>query len=116
MVLFEIKRSRVAARETATELLAYEHEIRNQLPFIGRSEVNLVVVSSDFSPLLDHAVTSLVAWHHLQVLCLRVDDNGGYVVHLPTAWTTFGQWRIDSRAVEVMDLSFSPDRMQETSV
>lgn len=112
VVLFEIKRSRVAARETATELLAYEHEIRNQLPFIGRSEVNLVVVSSDFSPLLDHAVTSLVAWHHLQVLCLRVDDNGGYVVHLPTAWTTFGQWRIDSRAVEVMDLSFSPDRMQ----
>jgi len=104
MVIFELKRSRATARETATELLAYEQEVRNQLPFIGRSEVALVVVSSDFSPLLDHALTSLIAWHGLRILCLEATPDGRYAVRTPSAWTTFGQSGIPADAVEVVDV------------
>lgn len=80
---------------------------------MGRSHIGLVVVATEFSALLDHAVSSLIAWHHLQVLCLRVDDGGRYEVHLPLAWTTFGQWKIESGAVEVFDLTFAPDESSE---
>ena len=83
------KKDRATARETATELLAYEHEILNHIPFASANDILMVVVSREFSPLLDHAIAGLVTWGRKRILCLRVSDltNGRRLaIHLPKAW------------------------------
>jgi hypothetical protein len=39
IIILEIKKSKATARETLTEMLAYEYEIKNLLPFLSNFEV-----------------------------------------------------------------------------
>jgi hypothetical protein len=55
LLCFELKRSVATGREALTELLAYEQEIRNHLPLTSRDTVAFVLMSTMWSPILDHA-------------------------------------------------------------
>lgn len=111
-ILFEIKNRRASTRETITELLAYEHEILNHIPFAGARDVMMVVVSREFPALLDHAVTGLNTWSRRNVLCLRFDDTGEtptLVVHIPNAWAAIGQRTLPANAIVTSNLFFDPN-------
>lgn len=108
VVVFEIKRARATARETITELLAYEQELRNHLPFAARTDICLVVVSTDYGPLLEHSLSSLITWHGLKILCLEVNESQEVTVRLPWGWTSFGQDVIPAHHIGTQTLSFTP--------
>ncbi len=110
-VLFELKNRKASTREAVTELLAYEHEILNHIPFAGARDLVMVVVSRDFPPLLDHAVTGLNTWSRRNVLCLRVDDSGAaptLSIHIPKAWAAIGQRTLPADAIATAYLTFEP--------
>lgn len=94
LILMELKRSGQTARETITELLAYEHEVRNHLPFLSNLDICHVIVSTEYTPLLDHSIAGLVTWESKQILCLEVSETAGdfaLQVHIPSSWTSIGQ-------------------------
>lgn len=107
LVLVEIKRSKSTEREAITQLMAYEHEIRNHYPFLSNLDICHVVIAMDYSPLLDHSIAGLVTWNEKQVLCLRASGTEGNIrleVHIPEAWTSIGQKPIPSEALVTTDL------------
>jgi hypothetical protein len=111
-VLFELKRSRATAREAVTELLAYEHELKNHLPFISSADLFLVVVATEFSVLLDHSLMALMTWERKNILCLRVQVSGtghfDLAVHLPAAWQRIGQNGLPGDALRTVALATYP--------
>ena len=112
-IVIEVKNQNVTAREAITELLAYEHEVLNHLPFAGAHDIMMVIVSREFSTLLDHAVAGLNTWSRRNVLCLRFDDNEDdpfLEVHLPKAWTSIGQAAMPDDALVTAFLSFKPEQ------
>ncbi|HBP4581703.1 TPA: hypothetical protein L5606_000171 [Pseudomonas aeruginosa] len=111
-IVIEVKNQNTTAREAITELLAYEHEVLNHLPFAGANDIMMVIVSRDFSTLLDHAVAGLNTWSRRNVLCLRFDDSAEepfLEVHLPKAWTSIGQAAMPDNAIVTAFLSFAPE-------
>ncbi|GGA14236.1 hypothetical protein [Dyella caseinilytica] len=111
-IIIEVKNQNTTAREAITELLAYEHEVLNHLPFAGANDIMMVIVSRDFSTLLDHAVAGLNTWSRRNVLCLRFDDSGIEPlldVHIPKAWTSMGQAAMPDSAIVTAFLSFRPE-------
>lgn len=93
VVIFELKKSSQTGRQAVTELLAYEHEIKNLLPFLSNYDVRLVLVSPEWSTLMDHAVASAVTWSGRQVLCLDAGLDKGKLTltpRIPLAWTITG--------------------------
>jgi len=106
-IVIEIKKEHATARETITELLAYEHEILNHIPFASSHDILMIVVSPEFSPLLDHAVTGLVTWSRRRVLCLRVDNwenTPTLQIHLPSSWAAIGQTTLPSTGIQTAHL------------
>jgi hypothetical protein len=59
IIIVEIKRSNQTAREALTELLAYDHEVKNLLPFLSNFEVLFCIISTDYSTLLCLIIRSL---------------------------------------------------------
>ena len=47
-IVIEVKNQNITAREAITELLAYEHEVLNHLPFADANDIMMVIVSRDF--------------------------------------------------------------------
>ena len=94
IIILEIKKSKATARETLTEMLAYEYEIKNLLPFLSNFEVLYCILSTEYSTLLDHSVSSLITWESKQILCLKIEVNNEQKmqmkVYLPSAWTSLG--------------------------
>ncbi|MFS8050875.1 hypothetical protein [Rhizobium sp. BR 314] len=112
-VLFEIKNQKAPTREAVTELMAYEHEVLNHTPFSSANDIMMVIVSRDFPPLLEHAVTGLNTWSRRRVLCLRFDDSGAsprLVVHIPKAWSAIGQKGLPSSGLVTAAISFEPKK------
>ncbi|QRN96840.1 hypothetical protein JRI60_49020 [Archangium violaceum] len=94
LLLVELKRSDQTEREAITELLGYEQELKNHLPFLSDLDLSFIIVSTEFSALLDHSISQMIAWEHRRILCLRLDTSGQdwkLHLHLPTAWTDL-QW------------------------
>lgn len=111
MLLFEIKRSSKTERETLTELLAYEQEIKNHLPFLSNDELLVVVVATEFSPLLDHSLAMMVAWERRRILCLRAAFSGPALkltVHLPHSWAPIGEGILPPGSLAMRYLSVRP--------
>lgn len=92
--IIELKNSTQTAREAFTELLGYEHEVKNYLPFLADWDVNFVLISSEWSTLLDHSLASACAWSRKKVLGLEsakdVMGNLKLTVRIPEAWTVTG--------------------------
>ncbi|MFC5454958.1 hypothetical protein [Prosthecobacter fluviatilis] len=111
LVLIEIKRSKKTERETATEILAYEHEVRNHFPFLSNLDICHVIIASNFDSLLDHSVAGMITWGGKQILCLRASYKGGKLdlsVHIPNVWTSIGQKPIPEVALVTVDLYLYP--------
>src|SRR4051794_4177899 len=88
--VFELKVTKPASREAATELLAYAHEIRNHFPFLADSEINLVLIFNQRSTLLERAVGCLLLNTGFPILMLKIEtgsDDIRYRVHHPDSWT-----------------------------
>lgn len=75
--IFELKISRLTERESITELMAYIQEVKNYLPFLDNECVRLVIVSTEFRPIVKHSVASLIL-NNYSVICLKpiFGENG----------------------------------------
>jgi len=112
LIVVEVKKDKATAREAITELLAYEHEIQNHLPFSSSRDILFVVVAREFPTLLDHAITGLITWGNRKILCLRLDDSGGVVklmLHVPSAWSAVGQAVLPKNGLQIAHLCFYPN-------
>jgi len=111
-IVFEIKKENATARETMTELLAYEHEILNHIPFASSHDILMVVVSPEFSPLLDHAIMGLVTWSRRRILCLKIENWGNnpiLQIHLPSCWAALGQQTLPPSGIQTAYLCPYPN-------
>jgi len=111
VIVVEIKRSSQTEREAITELLGYEHEIRNHFPFLSNLDICFILISTGFSTLLDHSVSSLLMWGKKQVLCLRLDHSSSpwtFHVHLPGAWEPVGQGVLPENSIPTVQISLYP--------
>lgn len=94
VVLFELKKSSQTGREALTELLAYEQELKNLMPLLSGYDFNFVLISPEWSTLMDHAVSGAIAWSNKKVLCLKPHLNENKELeletYLPTAWKITG--------------------------
>ncbi|NWA41100.1 hypothetical protein HX871_18810 [Pseudomonas reactans] len=107
LVVFEVKRASETERQTVTELVGYEQELRNLLPFLGNFDICFVVVAADWSTLLTHAVGSMNAWSGKQCLALKLvstECSFALQAHLPEAWHLTGSVRLPPEALPSIDL------------
>ncbi|WP_223565226.1 hypothetical protein [Agrobacterium tumefaciens] len=65
--IIELKNSTQTAREAFTELLGYEHEVKNYLPFLADWDINFVLIASEWSTLLDHSLGSGLIVHSQKI-------------------------------------------------
>lgn len=61
LVIFELKKSGQTGRQALTELLAYEQELKNTLPFLSNYDTVFVLISTEWTTLMDHSAASAVA-------------------------------------------------------
>ncbi|PBB64600.1 hypothetical protein CK228_32475 [Mesorhizobium sp. WSM4312] len=93
VVLFELKKTAQTGRQALTELLAYEQEIKNLLPLVCDYDFSFVLVSPEWSPLIDHAVSGAIAWSGRNILCLTpsiVKKKLCLETRIPSAWKITG--------------------------
>lgn len=90
-VVVELKRNDQTERQAITELLAYQQEIKNACPFISDKDINFVLISKDWSPLLRHSVENINSWTSKSILPLKLNivDNSEIVLEVieTDAWT-----------------------------
>ena len=111
LAILELKADKQTERQAVTELLAYDHEVRNHLPFLPNSDLGFVVVATEFSPLLDHSLASLITWQRRNILCLRAEGTASGLrlsLHLPSCWTPLGQTLLPSGALRLARLRITP--------
>lgn len=114
LVVFEIKRAAETERQTVTELGGYEQELRNLLPFVGDYDICFVVVATEWSTLLNHAVGALNAWSGKRCLALKLarDISGqdlSLSCHLPEAWHLTGSLALAPEALQTINLYLAED-------
>jgi len=93
VVIFELKKAHQTGRQALTELLAYEHEVKNLLPLLSNFDFNFVLISPEWSTLMDHAVSAAIAWSNRKILCLKPSLTKKKLrleTYLPTAWKITG--------------------------
>lgn len=104
-VVIEIKDDRKTEREALTELLAYEHELQNHLPLSGVFDIAYVLVSTVWSPLLQHSAAGVITWTNKQILCLEVAQHPWQLqVRLPDAWTALASVDLPDKALATLTI------------
>lgn len=106
-VVFEVKRDKLTERQAVTELAGYEQELRNALPFLGDYDINFVVLSTQWDPLLDHAISNFNTWSSKYCLALQVsaDTRPFHVAcRLPEAWHLRGGVGLPEEALQTVDV------------
>lgn len=104
-VVIEIKDDNQTEREAMTELLAYEHELQNYLPLSGSFDIAYVLVSTVWSPLLQHSAAGVITWANKQILCLEVMQNPWQLqVRLPDAWTALASVDLPDNALATLTI------------
>lgn len=106
-VVFEVKRDKLTERQAVTELAGYEQELRNALPFLGDYNINFVVVSTQWDPLLDHAIANLNTWSSKYCLALEVVTGirpFRVTCRLPEAWHLRGGVGLPDEALRTIDV------------
>ncbi|MDZ4193801.1 MAG: hypothetical protein U1D65_17565 [Pseudomonas sp.] len=114
LVVFEIKRAAETERQTVTELGGYEQELRNLLPFVGDYDICFVVVATEWSTLLNHAVGALNAWSGKRCLALKLardisSQDLSLSCHLPEAWHLTGSLALAPEALQTINLYLAED-------
>lgn len=111
IIVVELKVGNQTPRQTITETMAYAHEVRNHLPFLSSYELQFVIISEEYSTLLDHSIASLITWESHQILCLRAMRSGETIdlsIHIPDCWTALGQSGLPSEALSTFTLYLYP--------
>ena len=111
LVLFELKVGVQTARQTLTEVLAYQHEVQNHLPFLNNEDLLTVIVATEYSTLLDHSLALQMTWDRKNFLCLKASETGGNLelsVHLPGCWSPVGQTWLPPDALQICHLCLYP--------
>jgi hypothetical protein len=107
--IIELKNSGQTAREAFTELLGYEHEVKNYLPFLADWDINFVLISSEWSTLLDHSLASACTWSRKKVLGLEakkaLDGSVTLKVRIPESWTITGVAHFPSTSLPCFQIS-----------
>lgn len=114
--LIELKKSAQTAREAITELLGYEHEIKNYLPFLANHDLNFVLISSEWSTLLDHSASSACAWSRKKLLCLEAGLDNGVVTltpRIPEAWSITGVTAFPRESLQTFQLTLEGSAADE---
>ena len=109
--IVEIKRGNKTERETITELLAYEHELKNLFPYLSSFEVCFVIIASDYNTLLSHSIYSLSIWQNKNVLPIKIDgiesenyEDWNLSLHLPQAWSLLSQESFNAENIFTVNL------------
>lgn len=96
--IVELKRSGEAERQAVTELLGYQLEIKNHLPFINNFDMPLIIVATEFNTLLLHSIASILL-NNIPVMCLRPilknDVFNGFDILDVQAWSCLEQSNIE---------------------
>lgn len=107
--VIELKNSGQTAREAFTELLGYEHEIKNYLPFLADWDINFVLIASEWSTLLDHSLASACTWSRKKVLGLEAgkapDGTVTLKVRVPESWTITGVAHFPNKSLPCFQIS-----------
>ncbi|MCU1766719.1 hypothetical protein NTD83_14330 [Pseudomonas protegens] len=118
IIIFEIKKSTQTERQALTELLAYEHEIKNLLPFLSSYDLTFVLVSTEWSVLLEHAAGSAISWANKNLLCLKVNTDTAkftFNIHNPNSWSITGNAFFPPESVASFTVSFEANSAMEES-
>lgn len=108
IIVVEIKRDELTSREAMTELLAYEQEIRNQMPYLSAAQIMYVLVSDTYPVLLSHAVGQAILWQQKKVLALHLGGKAGAFslkVALPLGWTSTRLNHVPESCFQVAELT-----------
>jgi len=114
--LIELKKSSQTAREAITELVGYEHEVKNYLPFLADYDLNFILISAEWSVLLDHSASSACCWSGKKLLCLEADLVDGELVlepRIPEAWTITGATEFPRESLTTFQISFDAPNADE---
>ncbi|OYQ74002.1 hypothetical protein [Wohlfahrtiimonas chitiniclastica] len=107
LIIFELKKSVQTERQALTELLAYEHELKNTLPFLANYDIQFVLISTDWSTLLQHASASAITWSKKNLLCLKLNATDvlfDLEVIFPDAWKLTGLPYFPKESISSMNL------------
>jgi hypothetical protein len=107
LIIVEIKRSKETTRETITEIIAYESELKNMFPFLSNYEVNFCIISTEYPVLLDHSVSGLITWESKQILCLKIEFNEQDLklkIHIPSVWTSIESITFPPNAISTFQI------------
>ncbi|GCL41733.1 hypothetical protein [Dolichospermum planctonicum] len=123
LIIIEIKRSKQTTRETITEIIAYESELKNTLPFLSNYEINFCIISTEYPALLDHSVSGLITWESKQILCLKIDFDEQDLklkIHIPSTWTATGNITFPRNAISTFQIILyqqsNEDILQDTEL
>ncbi|RAK20600.1 hypothetical protein B0I03_10719 [Flavobacterium aquaticum] len=116
--ILELKKDYQTEREAITELFAYAIEVKNHLPNIADSDINLVIISTKFNTLLDHSISSLILGTKFNILALKadfVDKKLALKIHIPDSWTDIWQNTLPEYAFSSVSLvPYQYDKKKET--
>lgn len=116
--ILELKKDSQTEREAITELFAYAIELKNHLPNIADSDINLVIISTEFNTLLDHSISSLVLGTKFNILALKaemIQDKLKLSIHIPDSWTDIWQNNLPNYAFSSVSLVlYKYDKEKET--
>lgn len=118
IIIFEIKKSTQTERQALTELLAYEHEIKNLLPFLSSYDLTFVLVSTEWSVLLEHAAGSAISWSNKNLLCLKAKTDASkltFNIHTLNSWSITGNAFFPPESVTSFTVSFKANPSMEES-
>lgn len=115
-IIGELKRSKEAERQAITELLGYELEIKNHLPLTPNSEVLMILISFDYSILLQHSIESLIL-DNKPIMCLVpiiINNEFEYFnIFCPECWTNTNYALLHEKAFQGITYSISNKFNQE---
>lgn len=116
--ILELKKDSQTEREAITELFAYAIELKNHLPNIADSDINLIIISTEFNTLLDHSISSLVLGTKFNILALKaeiIENELKLGVHIPDSWTDIWQNNLPNYAFSSVSLVlYKYDKEKET--
>ena len=108
IVVFELKKSTQTGRQALTELLAYEHELQNHLPLLGPLNIIYVLISPEWSTLMDHALIGAVTWARKTCIGLEVHDTPEgrrLKVRIPDSWAPLLSFGLPAEALSTATLA-----------
>lgn len=109
-IIGELKRSKSTERQAITELLGYELEIKNHLPLVSNADILLLLISFDYSALLQHSIETLIL-DHKSIMCLvPVIKNGQFEcfdIFYPDCWTNTNCPILQDQAFQGLTYSIS---------